>query len=75
MYIFLAESNLLCLYDLLNATPDLLCKSQMHLLEPLSNSLKDVSEVMRLNVSQLVGILWAYGSEDKQFESQVIYKL
>lgn len=56
---------------MLNATPDLLCKSQMHLLEPLSNSLKDVSEVMRINVSQIVGILWAYGSDEKQFEAQV----
>ncbi|XP_065370202.1 proteasome-associated protein ECM29 homolog [Calliphora vicina] len=65
------ESNLLCLYDLLNATPDLLCKSQIHLLEPLSNSLKDVSEVMRLNVSQIVGILWAYGSDEKEFEAQI----
>ncbi|XP_075170057.1 proteasome-associated protein ECM29 homolog [Haematobia irritans] len=65
------ESNLLCLYDLLNAQPAMLCKSQMHLLEPLSNSLKDVSEVMRSNVAQIVGILWAYGFNEPEFNAQI----
>uniref|UniRef100_A0A1I8MU05 Proteasome-associated protein ECM29 homolog n=1 Tax=Musca domestica TaxID=7370 RepID=A0A1I8MU05_MUSDO len=65
------ESNLLCLYDLLSVTPDLLCKSQMHLLEPLTNSLKDVSEDMRSNVAQIVGILWAYGFEENEFNAQI----
>uniref|UniRef100_A0A1I8PQ69 Proteasome-associated protein ECM29 homolog n=1 Tax=Stomoxys calcitrans TaxID=35570 RepID=A0A1I8PQ69_STOCA len=65
------ESNLLCLHDLLGVTPALLCKSQMHLLEPLCNSLKDVSEAMRSHVAQLVGILWAYGFDESEFNSQI----
>ncbi|EDV98206.1 GH22981 [Drosophila grimshawi] len=65
------ESSLLCLYDLLNAAPELFAPKQLHLLEPLSNSLKDVSETMRANVSQVYGILWAYGLPDDKFDAEV----
>ncbi|KAH8405828.1 hypothetical protein KR215_009962, partial [Drosophila sulfurigaster] len=65
------ESSLLCLYDLLNAAPELFASKQLHLLEPLSNSLKDVSEVMRINVAQVYGILWAYGMQDDKFDQEV----
>lgn len=67
----IAEVNLLCLYDLLHAAPELLTESHIHLLTPLSNSLKDVSETMRINVAQVYGILLAYGFKDKEFDTQV----
>lgn len=67
----LADSNLLCLYDLLQAAPEILAKQQMHLLEPLTYSLKDVSETMRINVSQLYGIIFAYGYDNKEFDEKV----
>ncbi|KAL7736336.1 hypothetical protein ACLKA6_014807 [Drosophila palustris] len=65
------ESSLLCLYDLLNAAPELFASKQLHLLEPLGNSLKDVSEVMRINVAQVYGILWACGLQDDKFDLEV----
>ncbi|KAH8398984.1 hypothetical protein KR222_007687, partial [Zaprionus bogoriensis] len=65
------ESSLLCLYDLLNAAPELFAAKQLHLLEPLGNSLKDVSEVMRINVAQVYGILWAYGLSDDKFDQEI----
>ncbi|CAD7011930.1 unnamed protein product [Ceratitis capitata] len=65
------EVNLLCLYDLLHAAPELLTESHIHLLTPLSNSLKDVSETMRINVAQVYGILLAYGFKDKEFDTQI----
>lgn len=71
--LFTDESNLLCLYDLLSVAPDILCKSQLHLLEPLTNSLKDVSEVMRSHVACIIGIFWAYGFSESEFNSQVSF--
>ncbi|XP_037942539.1 proteasome-associated protein ECM29 homolog [Teleopsis dalmanni] len=65
------ESNLICLYDLLHVAPELIAKSQMHLLQPLSNSLKDISETMRINVAQVYGILLANGYSDDEFNTQV----
>ncbi|KAI9579486.1 proteasome-associated protein ECM29 homolog [Glossina fuscipes] len=65
------ESNLLCLHDLLNAAPELLASSLLYLLEPLNNSLKDVAEIMRIQVAQVVGILWAYGLDDREFDANV----
>lgn len=62
---------MLCLYDLLNAAPDLFAPKQLHLLEPLSNSLKDVSETMRINVAQVYGLLWAYGLAADKFDQEV----
>ncbi|EDW31715.1 GL11265 [Drosophila persimilis] len=66
-----SESNLICLYDLLTAAPDLFAAKNLHLLEPLSNSLKDVSETMRIHVSQVYAILWASGLDDDQFDEEV----
>lgn len=63
---------MLCLYDLLNVAPELLTQPHMHLLTPLSNSLKDVLETMRAHVAQVYGILLAYGCKDKEFDAQVI---
>ncbi|XP_036334369.1 proteasome-associated protein ECM29 homolog [Rhagoletis pomonella] len=65
------EVNLLCLYDLLNVAPDLLTESHMHLLTPLANSLKDVSETMRIHVAQVYGILLAYGCKNDDFDAQI----
>ncbi|XP_068144819.1 proteasome-associated protein ECM29 homolog [Drosophila tropicalis] len=65
------ESNLLGLYDLLNADPQLFASKLLHLLEPLGNSLKDVSETMRNNVAQVYGILWAYGLPDDKLNEEV----
>ncbi|EDV56365.1 proteasome-associated protein ECM29 homolog [Drosophila erecta] len=66
-----SESNLICLYDLLNAAPELFAAKQLHLLEPLGNTLKDVSETMRINVAQVYGILWAFGLSDDKFDEEV----
>ncbi|XP_055855013.1 proteasome-associated protein ECM29 homolog [Episyrphus balteatus] len=66
-----SEVSLLCLYDLLNAAPEILAKPQMHLMESLANSLKDVSETTRLHVAQVYGILLAYGTDQKDFDSQI----
>nr|XP_014085277.2 proteasome-associated protein ECM29 homolog [Bactrocera oleae] len=65
------EVNMLCLYDLLNVAPELLTQPHMHLLTPLSNSLKDVLETMRAHVAQVYGILLAYGCKDKEFDAQI----
>lgn len=62
---------MLCLYDLINAAPEIVAKSQMHLLEPLTYSLKDVSEVTRIHVAQIYGILLAYGLSDEEFDEKV----
>ncbi|XP_030379976.1 proteasome-associated protein ECM29 homolog [Scaptodrosophila lebanonensis] len=66
-----SESNLLCLYDLLNAAPEIFAVKQIHLLEPLSNSLRDVSETMRVHVAQVYAILLAFGLPDDQFDQEV----
>ncbi|XP_055390335.1 proteasome-associated protein ECM29 homolog [Condylostylus longicornis] len=65
------QTNLLCLYDLLKASPGLLTKSQMHLLDPLAISLKDVSETTRINVAQIYGILLGYGLNDEDFDEKL----
>lgn len=68
----LGEVHLTCLYDLLNAAPDLLAQTQICLLESLTNSLRDVQEVLRTQSAQLIGILWAYGCEsDQEFDHYV----
>lgn len=67
----LGDSNLICLYDLLNAAPELFAAKQLHLLEPLGNTLKDVSETMRINVAQVYAILWAFGLSDDKFDEEV----
>ncbi|KAH8402377.1 hypothetical protein KR009_011602, partial [Drosophila setifemur] len=66
-----SESNLICLYDLLNAAPELFAAKQLHLLEPLGNTLKDVSETMRVHVAQVYAILWAFGLSDEKFDEEV----
>ncbi|KAH8348771.1 hypothetical protein KR084_010854, partial [Drosophila pseudotakahashii] len=66
-----SDSNLICLYDLLNAAPELFAAKQLHLLEPLGNTLKDVSESMRINVAQVYAILWAFGLSDEKFDEEV----
>ncbi|XP_016928880.3 proteasome-associated protein ECM29 homolog [Drosophila suzukii] len=66
-----SDSNLICLYDLLNAAPELFAAKQLHLLEPLGNTLKDVSETMRINVAQVYAILWAFGLSDEKFDEEV----
>lgn len=44
----------------------------MDLTEPLSNSLKDVQEVIRTQSAQILGLLWAYGCEnDQQFDEHI----
>jgi len=68
---FSGDSNLICLYDLLNAAPELFAAKQLHLLEPLGNTLKDVSETMRINVAQVYAILWAFGLSDEKFDEEV----
>jgi len=55
----------------LNAAPELFAAKQLHLLEPLGNTLKDVSETMRINVAQVYGILWAFGLSDEKFDEEV----
>lgn len=71
MNVLAGEANLLCLYDLLNAAPEILSKPQMHLMESLGNSLKDVSETTRIHVAQVYGVLLAYGTDQKDFDSQI----
>ncbi|XP_052840253.1 LOW QUALITY PROTEIN: proteasome-associated protein ECM29 homolog [Drosophila gunungcola] len=66
-----SDSNLTCLYDLLNAAPEVFAAKQLHLLEPLGNTLKDVSETMRINVAQVYAILWAFGLSDEKFDEEV----
>lgn len=55
----------------MNAAPELFAAKQLHLLEPLGNTLKDVSETMRINVAQVYGILWAFGLSDEKFDEEV----
>lgn len=62
---------MLCLYDLLNAVPELITKNQVDLLEPLAVSLKDVSETLRISVAQVYGIVLAYGLSDDDFNRAI----
>lgn len=63
--------ELSCLYDLLNAETDVLAQQCFDLLESFDLALKDVSEGTRTVVAQIVGILWARGCSDAEFEEHV----
>lgn len=66
--------ELTCLNDLLNAELEELTKQCFDLLEIFIATLKDVTELTRVLVSQIVGILWAIGCDDNEFNSHVSEK-
>lgn len=63
--------ELICIYDLLNAELDSLNKQCDDLLESFASALRDVSEYTRVLVAQSVGILWAIGTTNEQFNGYV----
>lgn len=65
------STELICLYDLLNAELEELSKQCYDLLDSFSIALKDVSERTRVLVSRIVGILWAIGTPLNDFNAHV----
>lgn len=65
-------NELVCLLDLLNVAPDKLAPQALDMKEKLSESLKAVSEDIRILVGQLWGILFAYGEDDKHFDLEIL---
>lgn len=65
------NTELICIYDLLNAELDSLNKQCDDLLESFTSALRDVSEYTRVLVAQSVGILWAIGTTEDQFNGYV----
>lgn len=63
--------ELSCLYDLLNASPDVLAKKCTDLIEGFGIGLKDVSDNTRVLVAQSQGILLANGTDEKEFNEQI----
>lgn len=63
--------ELSCLYDLLNASPDVLAKKCVDLIENIGLGLKDVSDNTRVLVAQSQGILLANGTNEKEFNEQI----
>lgn len=64
-------NELVCLLDLLNVAPEKLAPQTLDMKEKLSETLKAVSEDIRMLVGQLWGILFAYGEDDKRFDSEI----
>lgn len=65
------STELMCIYDLLNAELEVLTKHCSDLLDSFALALKDVSEYTRVLVAQSVGILWAIGSSMDEFNRYV----
>ncbi|XP_055694622.1 proteasome-associated protein ECM29 homolog [Lutzomyia longipalpis] len=68
-------TTLCCLFDLLHAAPDILCKESEKLMPLLATSLKDVTEDTRTIVGQLYGILIAYNIQDQTEFSEEVQNL
>lgn len=60
-----------CIYDLLNAELQPLTQQCFDLLESFAIALKDVSEYTRILVAKIIGILWAIGSSQNEFNQYV----
>lgn len=65
------STELMCLYDLLNAELETLSAQCRDLLESFALALKDVAERTRVLVSRIVGILWAIGTPISEFNVHV----
>lgn len=64
-------TELSCLNDLLSATPEIIAEKNIQLLPILTASLKEISETNRSLIAKVFGVLLAYGTEDKEFDSQI----
>lgn len=71
LYAKRGKVELQCLYDLLNATPNSLVNDCLDLKESFMLGLKDVSDLTRILVAQLQGILMAYGNNELEFNAEV----
>lgn len=63
--------ELTCLYDVLNASPQVLAGQCSELMENFAVALKDVSETTRVLVAQVQGILLANEKTEKDFNDAV----
>lgn len=63
--------ELTCLHDLLNAEVQILSTQCFDLLEKFSGALRDVSEITRTLVAEIVGVLWATGGTVADFNGYV----
>lgn len=64
-------SELTCLHDLLNAEVEILSTQCFDLLEKFTSALRDVSEITRTLVAEIVGVLWATSSTITDFNRYV----
>ena len=65
--------ELSCLYDLLDASPNVLAMKCVDLIDGFELGLKDVSDHTRILVAQLQGILLANGTNENDFNQRVSY--
>lgn len=63
--------ELSCLYDLLDASPNVLAKECVDLIDGFGVGLKDVTDTTRILVAQLQGILLANGTSEVEFNEQI----
>lgn len=71
LYAKRGKVELQCLYDLLNASPNTLVNDCLDLKDSFMLGLKDVSDLARILVAQLQGILIAYGNNELEFNQEV----
>lgn len=74
LYAKRGQVELQCLYDLLNATPSTLVNDCFDLKDSFMLGLKDVSDLTRILVAQLQGILMAYGNNESEFNAEVCHE-
>lgn len=61
-----------CLFDLISAAPELLVPLNIDLLEPLNDSLREISESNRTIIAKIYGIILAYGvADDSIFHNHI----
>lgn len=65
------NTELTCVYDLLNSELECLNEHCVDLMDILASSLKDVSEHTRILVAKSIGILWSIGSSSDVFNTYV----
>lgn len=71
LYAKRGKIELACLYDLLDASPNVLAKECLDLKESFMLGLKDVSDHTRILVAQSQGILLANGQDEAEFNAEV----
>lgn len=64
--------ELSCLSDLVTAAPAIITQNNLDLRSSLSTSLREVNETTRTLIAKIYGILLAYGSDEKSFNTEIV---